>query len=83
MQENTDKPHKKVRYSISVPSRTYERLRAAVAPGNLAALVDEIITGMLDDPSIATEVAARCQQERRVGEAAEGDFPARRLVLPS
>lgn len=83
MQENTDKPYKKVRYSISVPTRTYERLRAAVAPGNLAALVDEIITGMLDDPSIAMAVVARCQQGRGVGGSAEGDFSARRLVLPS
>jgi hypothetical protein len=47
------------RYSISVSSRTYDRIRAAV-PGSLAAFVDDIVLTALDDPAILSRVLARC-----------------------
>ena len=55
------------RYSISVSSRTYDRLRMAVA-GSLAAFVDDIVVTALDDPTILARVTAKCRA--RKGEAA-------------
>jgi hypothetical protein len=50
------------RYSISVPRGIYDRLRAVVAPGSLAGLVDELIASTLDDPETSAGVVARCRQ---------------------
>lgn len=62
MQKITESLSKKPRYSISVSSRTYERLRAAAAPGSIAGLVDEIVMNALEDPGISAELAFRCRQ---------------------
>ena len=51
------------RYSISVSSRTYDRLRTAV-PGSLAAFVDNIVTTAFDDPAILARVVARCRSRK-------------------
>ena len=47
------------RYSISVSSRTYDRLRTAVG-GSLAGFVDDIVKTALDDPTILARMVARC-----------------------
>lgn len=51
------------RYSISVSSRTYDRLRMAVT-GSLAAFVDDIVTTALDDPAILSRVGSRCRPRK-------------------
>ena len=53
------------RYSISVSSRTYERLRAKVS-GSLAGFVDNIIASTLDDPAVLARVVAKCRQRKAV-----------------
>lgn len=47
------------RYSISVSSRTYDRLRAVV-PGSLATFVDGVVLTALDDPEIRARLVAKC-----------------------
>ena len=51
------------RYSISVSSRTYDRLRMAVT-GSLAAFVDDIVVTALDDPAILARVVAKCRPRK-------------------
>ena len=51
------------RYSISVSSRTYDRLRTVVA-GSLASFVDDIVTTALDDPAILARVVAKCRPRK-------------------
>lgn len=51
------------RYSISVSSRTYDRLRTVV-PGSLATFVDDIVTTALNDPAILARVVARCRPRK-------------------
>jgi hypothetical protein len=51
------------RYSISVSSRTYDRLRTAVT-GSVASFVDDIILKALDDPAILSRVVARCHPRK-------------------
>jgi len=51
------------RYSISVSSRTYDRLRTAVT-GSLAAFVDDIVTTALNDPAILARVVAKCHSRK-------------------
>ena len=51
------------RYSISVSSRTYDRLRSAVT-GSLAGFVDDLVATALDDPAILARVVARCCPRR-------------------
>lgn len=51
------------RYSISVSSTTYGRLRAAVT-GSLAGFVDGIVAAALDDPAILARVVARCRPRK-------------------
>ena len=51
------------RYSISVSSRTYDRLRTAVT-GSLAGFVDDLVAATLDDPAILARVVARCHPRR-------------------
>ena len=51
------------RYSISVSSKTYDRLRSAV-DGSLAKFVNDIMTTALDDPSIRARVAAKCHPRK-------------------
>ena len=46
------------RYSISVSSRTYDRLRTVVT-GSLAAFVDGLVATTLDDPARLARVVAR------------------------
>ena len=52
------------RYSISVSSRTYDRLRTAVG-GSLAKFVDNIVTTALDDPAILARVVAKCPPRKQ------------------
>ena len=52
------------RYSISVSSRTYDRLRTAVT-GSLAAFVDDIVTTALNDPAILARVVAKCHPRKQ------------------
>ena len=73
MQENMRKRDKKPRYSISVTSETYERLRAVAAPGSLACFVDEIVTSALDDPKILAALLVKCRQARAVVTASRSD----------
>lgn len=54
------------RYSISVSSRTYDRLRAAV-DGSVAAFVEDIVTGALDDPTILARVMGKCPPRKEAG----------------
>ena len=54
---------KKQRYSISVSSRTYDRLRTAVT-GSLAGFVDNIVATALDDPAILARLVARCHPRK-------------------
>ena len=51
------------RYSISVSSRTYDRLRTAVT-GSLPAFVNDIVRTALDDPAILARVVARCRPRK-------------------
>ena len=55
-------PKKMSRYSISVSGETYERLRTAVQ-GSMAAFVDDIVLGALDDPSMLARLLPRCRQK--------------------
>lgn len=48
------------RYSVSVSSRTYDRLRTAVE-GSLAGFVDDIVATAIDDPAILSRVVAKCR----------------------
>ena len=57
------KNQKTQRYSISVSSKTYDRLRTAV-PGSLASFVDGIVTGALNDPTILARVVAKCRAQK-------------------
>ena len=52
------------RYSISVSSRTYDRLRTVVG-GSLASFVDNIVTTALDDPAILARVVAKCHPRKQ------------------
>jgi len=52
------------RYSISVSSRTYDRLRMAVS-GSLAPFVDDIVTTALDDPAILARAVAKCHPRKQ------------------
>ena len=58
--------NKKQRYSISVSSRTYDRLRTAVT-GSLAGFVDDIVASAIDDPAILARVAAQCHTRKEAG----------------
>lgn len=49
------------RYSISVSAKTYDRIRAAVPPGEVAGFVDEIVVGALEDPAILSRVVGLCR----------------------
>lgn len=51
------------RYSISVSSRTYDRLRTVVT-GSLAGFVDDIVATAIDDPAILARVVARCRPQK-------------------
>lgn len=51
---------KKRRYSISVSSHIYDRLRAAT-PNSVARLVDILVLSALDDPKITTRLIDRCR----------------------
>lgn len=63
-----DKPREKIqRYSISVSSRTYDRLRAKVS-GSLAGFVDDALDMALDDPAILARLVARCRPRRESGQ---------------
>ena len=62
MQENTAPMVKRTRFSISVSSDMYDRLRAVVPQGRLAGLVDEIIMTTLDDPGLAARTVCRCRR---------------------
>ena len=52
------------RYSISVSSRTYDRLRMAVT-GSLATFVGDIVVTALDDPAILARVVAKCHPRKQ------------------
>lgn len=52
--------NKKQRYSISVSSKTYDRLRVAVNDSSLAGFVEDILDTALDDPKILARLLARC-----------------------
>ena len=53
------------RYSISVSSRTYDRLRTAVTGSlSLATFVNDIVVTALDDPTILSRVVARCRSRK-------------------
>ena len=52
------------RYSISVSSRTYDRLRTAVTGSPLATFVDGIVVTAFDDPAILSRVVARCRSRK-------------------
>lgn len=54
---------KKQRYSISVSSTTYDRLRGAVT-GSLAGFVNNIVAAALDDPAILARVVAKCRPQK-------------------
>lgn len=49
------------RPSISVAGKTYERLRVAYPSGSLAALVDGLVAGALEDPETAARMVALCR----------------------
>lgn len=51
------------RYSISVSSRTYARLRARV-PGSLAGFVDNALVAALDDPMTLARLVAKCRSRK-------------------
>lgn len=53
-----------LRYSISVSSKTYDRLLATVTSGSLARFVDEIVTSALDDPAILVRVVGKCRPRK-------------------
>ena len=57
----TDK--KMQRYSISVSSKTYDRLRAAVN-SSLARFVNDIMMTTFDDPAILARVVAKCHPRK-------------------
>lgn len=48
------------RYSISVSGETYDRMRSAVQ-GSMAAFVDDLVLGALDDPTILARLLPKCQ----------------------
>ena len=52
------------RYSISVSSRTYDRLRSVVA-GSLAGFVDGLVENTLNDPAILARVVSKCHPRRQ------------------
>ena len=52
------------RYSISVSSRTYDRLRTVVT-GSLTSFVDNIVTTALNDPVILARVMAKCPPRKQ------------------
>ena len=52
------------RYSISVSSKTYERMRAATEGESLARFVDDIMLSALDDPAILSRVLAMCHPRK-------------------
>lgn len=54
------------RYSISVSSRTYDRLRTAV-DGSLAGFVDDLVATALDDPKILARLASKCPPRKEAG----------------
>lgn len=54
---------KKQRYSISVSSRTYDRLRLAVNDRSLAGFVEDILDAALDDPTILARLLDRCHSQ--------------------
>lgn len=58
--------HKVQRYSISVSSRTYDRLRAKV-PGSLAGFVDDALVAALDDPVTLARLVAKCRPRKDAG----------------
>ena len=51
---------KKRRYSISVSSKTYDRLRSTVS-SNLARFVDTIVLSAIDDPTTSKRLVAQCR----------------------
>ena len=51
------------RYSISVSSRTYDRLRTAVA-GSLAGFVEDLVETALDDSAMLESIVAKCPLRR-------------------
>lgn len=57
---------KQQRYSISVASRTYDRLRAKVS-GSLAGFVDDALVAALDDPVTLARLVAKCRPRKDAG----------------
>lgn len=53
---------RKVRHSISVSGKIYDRLRAAVPHGGVSGFVDSIILSGLDDPTILARLIDKCRR---------------------
>lgn len=64
VEKGTNVTEKKMpRYSISVSGEIYDRLRSVVVQGSVAAFVDDIVLGALDDPAITARLVAQCQRK--------------------
>ena len=60
----TEKIAKKIqRYSISVSSKTYDRIRKKV-PGSLAGFVDDALASALEDPVTMARLVAKCRPRK-------------------
>ena len=63
-EKTVEKTAKKVqRYSISVSSKTYDRIRKKI-PGSLAGFVDDALASALEDPVTLARLVAKCRPRK-------------------